>query len=266
MSGYNAKNFTVQGGEKTVIGGKLIFKEGAGVTGLPLGAAFYDIDLNGVQTGDLFNEPLDITPYFSESDFDEASAGRKPVFIRNLGDGNVRYSLLLNSSIEGQMIGGIAGYPLNMSGQLATILSIIIYKSFGKVLLRVNVNEKLAAILYEEIYVDTVELSEYSITLQEGEAVELTGYAYPVDAENKTLEWYSDDSGIASVSTESTWTDESVTVTGTGTGTTVITARSLGNPNAYASCTVEVTPIPGPDPEPEPEPDPEPDPEPEPEV
>ena len=32
---YNAKNYTEQGGEKTVIGGTLEFEEGAAVTGLP---------------------------------------------------------------------------------------------------------------------------------------------------------------------------------------------------------------------------------------
>ncbi|NCB92214.1 MAG: Head fiber protein [Clostridia bacterium] len=32
---YNAKNYTEQGGEKTVIGGMLEIKEGASVTGLP---------------------------------------------------------------------------------------------------------------------------------------------------------------------------------------------------------------------------------------
>ena len=33
---YNTKNFTEQGGEKTVIGGTLEIKEGAVVTGLPV--------------------------------------------------------------------------------------------------------------------------------------------------------------------------------------------------------------------------------------
>ena len=33
---YNAKNYTEQGGEKTVIGGTLEIKSGASVTGLPL--------------------------------------------------------------------------------------------------------------------------------------------------------------------------------------------------------------------------------------
>ena len=35
MAEYNAKNYTEQGGEKTVIGGTLEIKEGASVTGLP---------------------------------------------------------------------------------------------------------------------------------------------------------------------------------------------------------------------------------------
>lgn len=35
MSEYNAKNYTEQSGEKTVIGGTLEIKEGASVTGLP---------------------------------------------------------------------------------------------------------------------------------------------------------------------------------------------------------------------------------------
>ena len=34
MMSYNAKNYTEQGGEKTVIGGELVIEEGAKVTGL----------------------------------------------------------------------------------------------------------------------------------------------------------------------------------------------------------------------------------------
>lgn len=39
MSEYNAKNYTEQGGERTVIGGTLEIKEGASVTGLTSTAA-----------------------------------------------------------------------------------------------------------------------------------------------------------------------------------------------------------------------------------
>ena len=38
MSEYNAKNYTEQGGEKTIIGGTLEIKQGASVTGLPVAA------------------------------------------------------------------------------------------------------------------------------------------------------------------------------------------------------------------------------------
>ena len=36
MMSYNAKNYTEQVGEKTVIGGELVIEEGAKVTGLPV--------------------------------------------------------------------------------------------------------------------------------------------------------------------------------------------------------------------------------------
>ena len=39
MSDYNAKNYTEQGGERTIIGGTLEIKEGASVTGLTSTAA-----------------------------------------------------------------------------------------------------------------------------------------------------------------------------------------------------------------------------------
>ena len=35
---YNTKNYTEQGGEKTVIGGSLVIEEGGSVTGLPFSA------------------------------------------------------------------------------------------------------------------------------------------------------------------------------------------------------------------------------------
>ncbi|MGI6316177.1 MAG: Head fiber protein [Christensenellales bacterium] len=38
MSEYNTKNYTEQGGEKTIIGGTLEIKQGASITGLPVAA------------------------------------------------------------------------------------------------------------------------------------------------------------------------------------------------------------------------------------
>lgn len=53
MSDYNAKNYTEQGGEKTVIGGTLEILEGASVTGLPIAenqADSTDTDTAGLVT------------------------------------------------------------------------------------------------------------------------------------------------------------------------------------------------------------------------
>ena len=50
---YNTKNYTEQGGEKTVIGGVLEIKEGASVTGLPVAENQVDstaIDVAGLVT------------------------------------------------------------------------------------------------------------------------------------------------------------------------------------------------------------------------
>lgn len=50
---YNTKNYTEQGGEKTVIGGVLEIKEGASVTGLPVAENQADstaIDVAGLVT------------------------------------------------------------------------------------------------------------------------------------------------------------------------------------------------------------------------
>lgn len=51
---YNAKNYTEQGGEKTVIGGTLEIKEGASVTGLPSleVSAATETTLGGIKAAD----------------------------------------------------------------------------------------------------------------------------------------------------------------------------------------------------------------------
>ena len=47
---YNTKNYTEQGGEKTVIGGVLEIKEGASVTGLPVLENQADSTADSVET------------------------------------------------------------------------------------------------------------------------------------------------------------------------------------------------------------------------
>ena len=50
MSEYNAKNYTEQGGEKTVIGGTLEFTDDAKVVNMPGGGSCYELP---VATGDV---------------------------------------------------------------------------------------------------------------------------------------------------------------------------------------------------------------------
>lgn len=48
--GYNAKNYTEQGGDVTHIGGKLIIEEGAEVEGLPGGSGSYTLPVASADT------------------------------------------------------------------------------------------------------------------------------------------------------------------------------------------------------------------------
>jgi len=62
MSGYNAKNYNEQGGDVTVIGGKLKFTEGAEVEGFPLQALKVSSLADSASTADTIdkvNEILD---------------------------------------------------------------------------------------------------------------------------------------------------------------------------------------------------------------
>ncbi len=65
MMSYNAKNYTEQGGEKTVIGGELEIKEGAKVTGLPASTLVVatDTTLGGIKaeaTTETYTVPVKI--------------------------------------------------------------------------------------------------------------------------------------------------------------------------------------------------------------
>ncbi len=81
------------------------------------------------------------------------------------------------------------------------------------------------------VEVESVSLSTSTISLEEGESFTLTATVYPSDATNKTIEWESADTGIATVV-------EGI-VTATGVGTTTITAKSANG--KAASCTVSVS-------------------------
>ena len=75
---YNAKNYTEQGGEKTVIGGVLEFKDGAEVKGLPADALIPTADENTLG-GAVIGSGLDIA--------DDGTLSAKPLGGVPLGAG-----------------------------------------------------------------------------------------------------------------------------------------------------------------------------------
>ncbi len=54
---YNVKNYTEQGGDKTVIGGELLIEDGAKVTGLPSSPAFNLEVANSSELGGIKADP-----------------------------------------------------------------------------------------------------------------------------------------------------------------------------------------------------------------
>ena len=114
---YTTKNYTTDGGDTTVIGGKLVFEEGASVEGLPSsgvptatadtpgivkpgeglsvdeegtltadGSTGGGIILNfgGLNLADAFRGPVDITESVSVSQFLRATDGTAPVVLSNI--------------------------------------------------------------------------------------------------------------------------------------------------------------------------------------
>lgn len=71
-------------------------------------------------------------------------------------------------------------------------------------------------------------------TLEKGEALQLTAYVHPDDAEMPTLVWSSADESIATV-------NQSGMVTAVAAGSTVITVRSADDATLSASCSITVT-------------------------
>ena len=81
-----------------------------------------------------------------------------------------------------------------------------------------------------EIPVAAVTLSQSNVILIEGETYDLEAYVSPEDATNKTVTWYTNNSGVATV-------DVNGVVTATGIGTTTIEAWAAGH---CATCEVVV--------------------------
>ncbi|MBQ2070990.1 MAG: hypothetical protein II460_01480 [Oscillospiraceae bacterium] len=104
------KNYTEQGGECTVIGGKLTFEEGARVSGFP-GCAV--LDMQGYDLAEAISRDADITSIVSVDAFQNATAGDKYVVISNAAFGGLTglFSMQGLEINQGRMIFGVAYLP-----------------------------------------------------------------------------------------------------------------------------------------------------------
>jgi hypothetical protein len=89
----------------------------------------------------------------------------------------------------------------------------------------------------DDVPVKGVTLDKLTATIQVGGTVTLTPYITPSDADNKKLDWTTDNSAVATVANG--------VVTGVSLGTAVITATSQENSTIKTTCSVLVTPATG---------------------
>lgn len=101
-----------------------------------------------------------------------------------------------------------------------------VYARCGKI-------ETCVAICVEPILIQYIALSEYEITLKEGEAKTITASVYPTDATNKEIDWVSADISIVSV--------VDGVILGVNPGTTTVSASSVDGSGIEAECQVNVT-------------------------
>ena len=90
------------------------------------------------------------------------------------------------------------------------------------------------AVSVEEINVSDITLSPVSLTLTKGQSKTLSATVSPSNAQNKTLQWFTDNHTIASV-------DQSGKVTALKAGTTYITAVATDGSDKRCSCPVLVS-------------------------
>ena len=84
-----------------------------------------------------------------------------------------------------------------------------------------------------ETLVESITLSETSVTIDEGETCQLTATVLPADADNRAVEWKSDNESVATVNADGV-------VTAVSAGTATITVSTLDGSDLTATCVVTV--------------------------
>ena len=137
---YNTKNYVEQGGDRLVIGGSMEFKEGSGITGFPSDAAFFVLDLQGVDVSGIMEEALDVTALFPLETFQQAVMGAKPVLFRNAALNGCHYTIFSTAADGIDTIVGMGGMVRRADARLFTIVSIELYRDEDRILLRGSTN------------------------------------------------------------------------------------------------------------------------------
>ena len=137
---YNTKNYTEQGGETTVIGGTLEFKEGAQVKGLPTN--FILVDCGGVLLEEMLAGPVDITKAISVEEFYNICNSPKPKVITGFHQSNKNYTYFTQCvcSSEDDMV-GVAWFVDGSTARMTTLFSAYLYVENNSVLVRAHVKE-----------------------------------------------------------------------------------------------------------------------------
>ena len=250
---YTTKNYTTDGGDTTVIGGKLVFEEGASVEGLPSAVI---LDFKGIDVNDAIGEPLDVSEVISMDDFRIASSGERPVLIKGLMFNDNEIGVQGVATMIGEGIMAMAPFNGNRpSAMIVAIGSLLLFPKDDHVMLCISIIP-----LFEPDEVTGVSLSTNNLTLTEGDTAELYAYLSYSGAPNTDVYWSSNDESVVTLDAESGQpidcnTPATVQAIGVGTATITVTTSDGGYTDicevTVESAEPEMSPDPGPEDNPE---------------
>lgn len=148
--GSSIKNYTEQGGERTVIGGELAFEEGARVAGFPPSSGAVVLDMQGFNLATAIGTAQDISEIISPDQFRQATAGNAAAVFSNATFGEMIGLSMQGLEISrGQMILAVGFLP--QDADISFIISMKMYLSTnGKnesVKIKVSLNTEMNAAL-----------------------------------------------------------------------------------------------------------------------
>ena len=148
--GSSIKNYTEQGGERTVIGGELAFEEGARVAGFPPSSGAVVLDMQGFNLASAIGTAQDISEIISPDQFRKATAGNVVAVFSNATFGEMIGLSMQGLEIsQGQMIFAVGFLP--QDADISFIISMKMYLSKNgvneSVIIKVGLNSEMNAAL-----------------------------------------------------------------------------------------------------------------------